>query len=650
MNRIASVMLAVAVVGTGIGTNGIAVQASGASTLLANHADVSEEYIARDAIYDMNDNSVNRATSEHFQIIWGNSDATGTINREFIEGNLENLENIRSFYINELGMDDTGQSVSKPNLGDNYKTNVYISGTGLTKFENDWAYMSIDSDGFGYMFLDPGAMRVSPPSWVVPHEYAHVITYHQKGTVYGEWYESVANWYRDQYLGSSYYRNGNTVYGPTSDFFAPIVINSNYYFPHLKNYYDAWPMLLYMTENPDHMSGLGKELMLKIVKNGQVDDTMFDTIERLSGTSIKDILGGYARRMVTMDFERQASYLNYLEEQLRTAGNKEKIYTTLQNESDGWMRVPSDRAPQQGGYNIVPLNVNKKTGYINVNFKGDHVQGGDWRVSIVAKTASGETRYSNMWSDGMGSLKLQGDETNLYLVVCATPDEMLNLTCWDIDAVGTTYPYAIKVTTSQESVSTPTPEATITPTIIPTIEPEVTPVSTVVPTPVPTMQPTIAPTVQPDGKLAVELSGSTSTISNTISKQITLDILDHSSYDLSKMKVRYYYTADGNVDQTVWIDNAAIKYTCAPWYTNINASVKAQIKALNYPTDLADHYLELSFEDATIIDQSASTMVAFRIAKNDWSSFNEANDHSYNDAQKIAIYYDNMLICGTDLN
>lgn len=126
--------------------------------------------------------------------------------------------------------------------------------------------MSVDEDGFGYMVLDPGALRVDPPSWVVPHEFAHVVTYHMGGGTANGWY-------------------------------------------------DAWPILLYITENPDNMQGLGLDLMKKILKDSSTG-TMFDKIERLSGTPLKEILGGYSKRMVTYDFKRQDRYkvrLNYLE-------------------------------------------------------------------------------------------------------------------------------------------------------------------------------------------------------------------------------------------------------------------------------------------------------------------------------------------------
>lgn len=416
-------------------------------------------YIARDAFYDLGDKSVNRMTSEHFQIIWGKEADASAVNETLVKGNLENLETIRDFYVNEMGLDDTGVSVYSPvNSSNRYKTNLYINQTGLSKIEDDWAYMSSDKDGFAYLAVQPGAMRVDPPSWVIPHEYAHAITFHQRGTVASPWYETVANWFRDQYLGSSYYKYGNTVYGPTSDFFQPIVLNSDYYFPHMKNYYDAWPFLLYVTENPDHMNGLGMNLMVKMLHDTS-NEVMFDKLQRLSGTSTKDMLGGYARRMVTMDFKRQSSYLDYLNDALKESGNYDKIYTTLEQSSDGWLKVPSARAPQQGGYNIIPLDVNLNSEKVTVDFKGDSsANGADYRASIVVKTKQGKTRYSTMWNSGSNSINLQGDAEQVYLVVCATPDKMLDLTSFDVNAVGTKYPYKIKVstdgkTTDEENVA-----------------------------------------------------------------------------------------------------------------------------------------------------------------------------------------------------
>ncbi|PXV86319.1 F5/8 type C domain-containing protein [Lachnotalea glycerini] len=406
-------------------------------------------YVTRDGFYDLDDSSVNRLSSEHFQIIWGNNYETGTVTEELVRGNLENLESIRDFYVNVLGFYDTSVSIySNVNSSTHYKTNLYINKTGLTKIEDNWAYMSNDRDGFAYMAVQPGAMRVDPPSWVIPHEYAHAITLHQRGNVSSPWYEVTANWFRDQYLGSTYYKYGSTIYGPTSDFFQPIILNSECYFPHMKNYYDAWPFLVYVSENPDHMTGLGMELMVKMFRDS-TDELMFDKLQRISGISTKDMLGGYARRMVTLDFDRQSSYMSYLNELLKDSANYSKIYTTLESTSDGWLKVTDAKAPQQGGYNIIPLDIDLSSETVTIQFQGDSsVSGADYRVSIVTKTTNGETRYSTMWNSGSNSITLQGDEEKAYVVVCATPDTMLDLTSYDVNAVGTKYPYQIKIATS----------------------------------------------------------------------------------------------------------------------------------------------------------------------------------------------------------
>ncbi len=427
----------------------------------------NDTYQVRDAICSFSDGSINRATSEHFQIIWGNEDTTGTVTYDFIVGNLINLENIRAFYVEELGMKDIGISQNK-GISGLYKTNVYVSNTGLDEFTDDWAYMSVDRDAFAYLFVAPGAMRVDEPSWVIPHELAHVFTYHQGGTIAYAWYEATANWFRDQYLGSEYYAYGGRTYGPTSDFFAPYMINSAYHVPHMLNWYDTWPIFLYISENPDNIPGLGMELMHKIVQHNGENESMYDTIESLSGVSIKTILGGMSRRLATMDFSRQEHYLNRLNnEVLPYDNNYSKIYTTLENaDSNGWQNVPSNRAPMQTGFNIIPLNVDLTKDYINVDFKStSSANGADFRTSIVTSTRNNLTRYSNMVSgDGKATIRLNGDETKAYLVVCATPDTIEEFQVgWDssADEESTRFTYKVKITATDEVVEDSDKPATI---------------------------------------------------------------------------------------------------------------------------------------------------------------------------------------------
>ena len=357
-------------------------------------------YLARDPFYSINDSSVNRATSEHFQIIWGNNDTTGTVNWEFVQGNLANLESIRSFFIKEIGLGDI-ELTQDPTITGTYKTNVYIALTGLDKVFDDWAYMAVDKDSFGYMVMMPATMRVDPPSWVVPHELAHTFIFHNRGIIPYVWNEAVANFLRNEYLGSSYYSYGGTVYGPTSDFFAPYLLNSEVHFPSVKNWYDAWPIFLYINENPDNIKGLGHQALLNLLTYKNENTTYFKSIAEATGVSVKEILGGTARRMVTVDFNAQKYYLEHLDELLKVNENRKKIYTTLKNESGGWMAVPTDKAPQQTGYNIVPLDIPLNKASVTVNFQGTSTaENADWRASIVIVTKAGATRYSSMWNKG----------------------------------------------------------------------------------------------------------------------------------------------------------------------------------------------------------------------------------------------------------
>ena len=434
------------------GAEGIAVSDIAVTTSIGggNIAQLTagDSFAVRDAIYSLSDTSINRMTSEHFQIIWGNGDTTGTVTNAFVKGNLINLENIRSFYINELGMKDITTS-QNPYIKGQYKTNVYISDTGLTKFESDWAYMATDADSFAYLFVTPAAMRVDEPSWVLPHELAHVFTYHQGGSIDYAWYESTANWFRDQYLGSEYYAYGGRIYGPTSDFFAPYLINSSYYVPHMLQWYDTWPLFLYITENPDNIDGLGLELMHKILENTQKDESMYATIERLSGVPIKTVLGGMTKRLATLDFSRQEHYLKHLnEETLTIGGNYAKIYTTLEAaDGEGYQAVPSDRAPMQTGFNIIPLTFDGTKDVIKaelVNTSG--IDGSDFCASLVTETADHTTRYSQMFGEGEGSVELYGDETAAYLVVCAVPDHLKGYDVnWDSKETDTDTRYSYKV-------------------------------------------------------------------------------------------------------------------------------------------------------------------------------------------------------------
>ena len=106
---------------------------------LSFEAEAADAYLVRDPFYNYS-NGYNYYESEHFQFIWGNSGDASKVTADFLEGNAKNLEACWDVYMEELGMAAPSEST---NLylrdGNEYKTNIYLSGTGLSGMTDDWA-------------------------------------------------------------------------------------------------------------------------------------------------------------------------------------------------------------------------------------------------------------------------------------------------------------------------------------------------------------------------------------------------------------------------------------------------------------------------------------------------------------------------------
>ena len=396
----------------------------------------------RDFFYSLDDTSINRSSSEHFQVIWGNDHDSVSISSDFIKGILNNLETMREVYIDTLEMKDTSSS-TKTNNG-SYKTNIYLSDTGLKKIRNEKKYSACDNDGFAYMIVDPLLIRVDPPSWILAKEYAHAVILHQGGSLDSNWSDAMANWFRNQYLGSDKYSSNGTVYGPASSFFKSVVLNSNLAFPQQKNAYDSWPFITYISENPDKLDGLGLDLIHNILEDKTIKNPI-NAINKKTKLSLQDVIGNYSKRMITMDYTRQKEYLTYLSELQSTESNNDLIFTNLDFSSNTWVTVPYNKAPQQGGYNVIPIKDFSGKSTITVEFHGiKNKNTDDWRGTIVAYNKNKTTTYSSTWNDGKNTMKLSGNETALYLIVAATPKNFKDMSKIDTNKL-TTYPYKVKV-------------------------------------------------------------------------------------------------------------------------------------------------------------------------------------------------------------
>ncbi len=117
--------------------------------------------------------------------------------------------------------------------------------------------------------------------------------------------------------------------------------------------------------------------------------------------------------------------------------------------------------------------------------------------------------------------------------------------------------------------------------------------------------------------------------------------------NLGDVKLRYYLTKDGSANLSFWCDYAQVG----------TSAVSGSFVTINPATTGADTYLEISFGSAagSIAAGGQTGDIQIRIAKSDWSNFNEANDYSFDgtksafaDWNKVTVYQNGTLAWGIE--
>jgi hypothetical protein len=157
-------------------------------------------------------------------------------------------------------------------------------------------------------------------------------------------------------------------------------------------------------------------------------------------------------------------------------------------------------------------------------------------------------------------------------------------------------------------------------------------------------EPAVVPVVT---KVKVETENRNSK-TNTNSLNTYLKILNEGNMPLNfgDLSARYWFTADGTASLNYWIDYAVLG----------NSNVTGQFVSVSPAVATADRYFELKVDSGLgmLYPLSNTGNIQYRIAKSDWSRFDETNDHSYLPAAPLAennhvtVYYKGQLIYGTE--
>ncbi len=216
--------------------------------------------------------------------------------------------------------------------------------------------------------------------------------------------------------------------------------------------------------------------------------------------------------------------------------------------------------------------------------------------------------------------------------------------------------------TAVVNTSTVSPAYTMTKTAVPTNTPTITqmPAATSTRTATP-IQATVTrtatrtattvpftPTASSSGSIKIQyMPGITFANSQSIAPRFIVINSGSSNVPLNELKLRYWFTVDGNQPQSLWCDYAG--FGCS--------NISTQFVTLQNPKPGADSYLEISFLSGagSLGAGSNSGQVQIRFSKNDWSYYLQSGDHSFDpsktqftDWSRITAYRNGTLIWGTE--
>jgi carbonic anhydrase/acetyltransferase-like protein (isoleucine patch superfamily) len=367
--------------------------------------------------------------SANFVVFWGN--IVGTDPANYSDANLrfnpqsicDTLEKIYTKFVTELGF---CSDAATKNLG-KYKLIIVMNDTWGTNGPSGWAFGGTYGNTIGAMWVHPNATR---DGGVISHELTHSLQGMisiQENTVGGGYinydpsgffWEAHANYMRTQMYPKF-----------AGDDLPRWLGTQSFHLSSTRHHYGTFKWL-YAIQDVE-----GIEMVNRLWKESVTREHPLVTYRRLKGwtqAQLNDFLYEYAKKEATYDYT--VNNFGIIMRGVRDALKRNephylwRQYTVLSqvNATTGRYVVSDASAPQDYGYNIIPLYPTCSSRNVTVKFKG-HTEvntTAGWRYGFVAAKADGTvSRYGALSSANESEISFQMNttETQLYLVVLGAP-------------------------------------------------------------------------------------------------------------------------------------------------------------------------------------------------------------------------------------
>ncbi|MCH5223045.1 MAG: hypothetical protein J1E82_03315 [Muribaculaceae bacterium] len=196
----------------------------------------------------------------------------------------------------------------------------------------------------------------------------------------------------------------------------------------------------------------GRPFIAELFRQGKKGEDPAMTYMRLNNLSQKDfndeMFKNYAR-LVNWDIDRVRDY---------TRGYTDIWHTEFNDPEKGWQRISQKNAPENYGFNVIPLEVPAPGKNLTVEFKGEagapgyvskNPEKAGWRYGFVAVDKNGKEIYGEMQDKAKGKVTFKtpksGDIEKLWLVVMGAPTEHWQNVDGPDNPGDAQWPYSIKI-------------------------------------------------------------------------------------------------------------------------------------------------------------------------------------------------------------